>query len=151
MGKLLSKIFGSKEIRILMLGLDASGKTSKCSQFTSCALQLYLHLSFFLPSAILYKLKSGQPVTTIPTVGFNVETVTYKNVRFSVWVCETIWNQWHNKTHQLFTLFNRMSVDRIKSGRYGGTTTLARRGSYLSSTPLTEIVSTKLGTNCTKL
>lgn len=29
MGKLLSKIFGSKEMRVLMLGLDASGKTSK--------------------------------------------------------------------------------------------------------------------------
>jgi len=25
-------------------------------------------------------------VTTIPTVGFNVETVNYKNVKFSVWV-----------------------------------------------------------------
>lgn len=25
-------------------------------------------------------------MTTIPTVGFNVETVTYKNVKFSVWV-----------------------------------------------------------------
>lgn len=36
--------------------------------------------------AILYKLKLGQSVTTIPTVGFNVETVTYKNVKFSVWV-----------------------------------------------------------------
>ena len=38
------------------------------------------------PSAILYKLKLGQSVTTIPTVGFNVETVTYKNVKFNVWV-----------------------------------------------------------------
>ena len=28
MGKTLSKIFGKKEVRILMLGLDASGKTS---------------------------------------------------------------------------------------------------------------------------
>lgn len=35
--------------------------------------------------AILYKLKLGQSVTTIPTVGFNVETVTYKNVKFNVW------------------------------------------------------------------
>jgi len=34
----------------------------------------------------LYKLKLGQSVTTIPTVGFNVETVTYKNVKFNVWV-----------------------------------------------------------------
>lgn len=32
-------------------------------------------------AAILYKLKLNQSVTTIPTVGFNVETVTYKNVK----------------------------------------------------------------------
>ena len=50
-------------MRILMLGLDAAGKTT-----------------------ILYKLKLGQSVNTIPTVGFNVETVTYKNVKFNVWV-----------------------------------------------------------------
>jgi small GTP-binding protein len=37
------------------------------------------------PAAILYKLKLNQSVTTIPTVGFNVETVTYKNVKFNVW------------------------------------------------------------------
>lgn len=60
--KMMGKIFGSKEMRLLMLGLDAAGKTT-----------------------ILYKLKLGQDVTTIPTVGFNVETVTYKNVKFNVW------------------------------------------------------------------
>ena len=43
-------------------------------------------LTSVLPPAILYKLKLGQSVTTIPTVGFNVETVTYKNVKFNVWV-----------------------------------------------------------------
>lgn len=37
------------------------------------------------PKAILYKLKLNQDVTTIPTVGFNVETVTYKNTKFNVW------------------------------------------------------------------
>ncbi|RMX50406.1 hypothetical protein pdam_00010438 [Pocillopora damicornis] len=63
MGKLLSKIFGNREMRILMLGLDAAGKTT-----------------------VLYKLKLGQSVTTIPTVGFNVETVSYKNVKFNVWL-----------------------------------------------------------------
>jgi ADP-ribosylation factor protein 6 len=36
-------------------------------------------------AAILYKLKLNQDVTTIPTVGFNVESVTYKNVKFNVW------------------------------------------------------------------
>ena len=60
MGKILSKVFGNKEMRILMLGLDAAGKTT-----------------------ILYKLKLGQHVNTIPTVGFNVETVNYKNVKFN--------------------------------------------------------------------
>lgn len=29
--KLMNKIFGSKEMRLLMLGLDAAGKTSKNS------------------------------------------------------------------------------------------------------------------------
>lgn len=38
MGKLFSKIFGKKEMRILMLGLDAAGKTSK----------IYLNNIFFI-------------------------------------------------------------------------------------------------------
>ncbi|TTB70982.1 ADP-ribosylation factor 1 [Bagarius yarrelli] len=58
----LFKAFGKKEMRILMVGLDAAGKTT-----------------------ILYKLKLGEIVTTIPTIGFNVETVEYKNISFTVW------------------------------------------------------------------
>ena len=60
--KALEKIMGKKEMRILMVGLDAAGKTT-----------------------ILYKLKLGEVVTTIPTIGFNVETVEYKNISFTVW------------------------------------------------------------------
>jgi len=44
------------------------------------------HFSYLNILAILYKLKLGQSVTTIPTVGFNVETVIYKNVKINVWV-----------------------------------------------------------------
>eukprot|EP00112_Aurelia_sp_Birch-Aquarium-sp1_P002362 Seg1260.2 transcript_id=Seg1260.2/GoldUCD/mRNA.D3Y31 product="ADP-ribosylation factor-like protein 1" protein_id=Seg1260.2/GoldUCD/D3Y31 len=66
MGSLFSRIFsglfGSKETRILILGLDGAGKTT-----------------------ILYRLQVGEVVTTIPTIGFNVETVTYKNLKFQVW------------------------------------------------------------------
>ena len=66
MGALISalmKIFSPETpSRILMLGLDAAGKTT-----------------------ILYKLKLGQVVTTIPTIGFNVETVELNNIRFTVW------------------------------------------------------------------
>ena len=60
---LFTRLFGKKQVRILMVGLDAAGKTT-----------------------ILYKLKLGEVVTTIPTIGFNVETVVYKNVKFNVWV-----------------------------------------------------------------
>merc|ERR1719203_1697080 len=56
------RMFGKKEMRILMAGLDAAGKTT-----------------------ILYKLRLGEVVSTIPTIGFNVETVQYKNINFTVW------------------------------------------------------------------
>jgi len=66
-GKLFGKLFGKKDVRILMVGLDAAGKTT-----------------------ILYKLKLGEIVTTIPTIGFNVETVEYKNISFTVWGAQSV-------------------------------------------------------------
>ena len=33
----------------------------------------------------MYKWKLGEVTTTIPTIGFNVETVEYKNLHFTVW------------------------------------------------------------------
>lgn len=47
MGKLLSKIFGNKEMRILMLGLDAAGKTSKNLIMTIFVLVNNLMVCFF--------------------------------------------------------------------------------------------------------
>lgn len=44
--RLLSGLFGKRDMRILMVGLDAAGKTT-----------------------ILFKLKLGEVVTTIPTIG----------------------------------------------------------------------------------
>lgn len=62
--KTIKKLFAKKEVRVLMLGLDGAGKTT-----------------------ILYKLKLDQPISTIPTVGFNVETLKFNNLRLNVWVC----------------------------------------------------------------
>lgn len=76
--KLLDKLTGIKEVRLLMLGLDNAGKTSKSDY---CSFRLF---NPFL--AILYKLKFNQTVTTVPTVGFNVESLMMKNVKFNVWV-----------------------------------------------------------------
>jgi hypothetical protein len=36
---------------------------------------------------LLTLLQMGEVVTTVPTIGFNVESVTYKNLNFNVWVC----------------------------------------------------------------
>ncbi|PIO66951.1 hypothetical protein TELCIR_11317 [Teladorsagia circumcincta] len=36
-------------------------------------------------TTVLYKLKLGEIITTIPTIGFNLETVEYRNVSFTVW------------------------------------------------------------------
>jgi GTPase SAR1 family protein len=50
--------FGTRDTRILMIGLDGAGKTTT-----------------------LYKLKLGEIVYSLPTIGFNVETVNYKNIK----------------------------------------------------------------------
>ena len=52
LSRLLPILLGKKQCRILMLGLDAAGKTT-----------------------ILYQLKLGEMTNTAPTLGFNVETV----------------------------------------------------------------------------
>ncbi|KAJ3095569.1 hypothetical protein HDU97_006800 [Phlyctochytrium planicorne] len=54
--------FKSRECWILIVGLDGSGKTT-----------------------ILYKLKLNKTVSTIPTNGFNVETIAFKNICFNMW------------------------------------------------------------------
>ena len=60
--KLWSKLISKKDVRILMIGLDAAGKTS-----------------------ILYQMKMAELVKTIPTIGFNVEQLDYKGLRFTIW------------------------------------------------------------------
>lgn len=52
-------------MRLLMLGLDAAGKTSLYSIFFCYSRETHSH------SAILYKLKLNQSVTTIPTGVFS--------------------------------------------------------------------------------
>jgi len=59
---MVEKIFGSQRAKIAMLGLDAAGKTT-----------------------IMYKLKLNEVVTTIPTIGFNVEEIQFHNLSMTVW------------------------------------------------------------------
>merc|ERR1719456_494880 len=91
---------GKKEMRILMVGLDAAGKTT-----------------------ILYKLKLGEVVTTIPTIGFNVETVEHKNISFNVWdvggqdKIRKLWRYYYQNTQGLIFVIDSNDRDRIEDAR----------------------------------
>ncbi|XP_028254583.1 ADP-ribosylation factor 4 [Parambassis ranga] len=93
---LFSKLFGKKQMRILMVGLDAAGKTT-----------------------ILYKLKLGEIVTTIPTIGFNVETVEYKNICFTVWdvggqdKIRPLWRHYFQNTQGLIFVVDSNDRERV--------------------------------------
>merc|ERR1712113_303602 len=88
------------EMRILMVGLDAAGKTT-----------------------ILYKLKLGEVVTTIPTIGFNVETVEYRSLSFTVWdvggqdKIRPLWRYYYQGTNGLIYVVDSNDRDRIEDAR----------------------------------
>lgn len=119
--KLFDRLWGKKEMRILMVGLDAAGKTT-----------------------ILYKLKLGEIVTTIPTIGafakseqscvfdelmlmwspgFNVETVEYKNIQFTVWdvggqdKIRPLWRHYFQNTQGIIFVVDSNDRDRVVEAR----------------------------------
>ena len=95
-----TRFFGKQEMRILMVGLDAAGKTT-----------------------ILYKLKLAEVVTTIPTIGFNVETVEYKNISFTVWdvggqeTIRRLWNYYYNNIQGIIFVVDSNDTERIDDAR----------------------------------
>merc|ERR1711865_662294 len=94
------KLVGKRDCRILMVGLDAAGKTT-----------------------ILYKLKLGEVVTTIPMIGFNVETVEYKNISFTVWdvggqdKIRPLWRHYYQNTQGLIFVVDSNDRDRAEDAR----------------------------------
>lgn len=99
-GKIWQRMLGTREMRILMVGLDAAGKTT-----------------------ILYKLKLGEVVNTIPTIGFNVETVEYKNISFNVWdvggqdKIRLLWRHYYTNTQGLIYVVDSNDRERIEENR----------------------------------
>jgi len=98
--KLWDRLISKQDMRILMVGLDAAGKTT-----------------------ILYKLKLGEVVTTIPTIGFNVETVEYKNLNFTVWdvggqdKIRPLWRHYYQGTNGLIYVVDSNDRDRVEDAR----------------------------------
>ncbi|GHJ87826.1 hypothetical protein NliqN6_4228 [Naganishia liquefaciens] len=110
MGLSLSRLYSSlsslarwgkeKEVRILMVGLDSAGKTT-----------------------ILYRLQIGEVVSTIPTIGFNVETVSYKNINFQVWdlggqsSIRPYWRCYYANTQAIIYVIDSSDVARLPTSR----------------------------------
>jgi ADP-ribosylation factor 1/2 len=100
MGNFLEKIKNifsrSTEIRTIMVGLDAVGK-----------------------STILYKLKLEEYVTTIPTIGFNVETVKYNNINMNIWdlggqdKIRPLWRHYYTNTNAIIFVIDSVDRERI--------------------------------------
>jgi len=101
MGSTLSSVFANifnpkKDTRLLMLGLDAAGKTT-----------------------ILYKFQLGEIVTTIPTIGFNVENLEFGKMRMTVWdiggqqKIRPLWRHYYQGTQGLIYVVDSNDVDRI--------------------------------------
>ena len=103
MGNLTSifkRLISKRDVRIVMVGLDAAGKTT-----------------------VLYKLKLGERIVTVPTIGFNVETVEYKNINFTVWDIggqdriRPLWRYYYQNTQAVIFVVDCNDRDRLTEAR----------------------------------
>ncbi|GKT36450.1 Small GTPase superfamily, ARF/SAR type like protein [Aduncisulcus paluster] len=95
MGSLIAKLFKFKrDVNITLVGLDASGKTTA-----------------------LYKLKLGEATATQPTIGFNLETVEYKNLSFNVYdiggqhKLRPMWHYYYSGADALIYMMDSSDLD----------------------------------------
>ena len=104
MGKVISKAFtpiGScKSTRIIMVGLDGAGKTN-----------------------ILYKLKLNKFITTIPTIGFKAEDISYKNRNMTIWdiggqkPIRELWKHYYSNTDAIIFVVDSSAVERLTEAK----------------------------------
>ncbi len=94
--KLWTMLFGKNDVRIVMVGLDGAGKTT-----------------------ILYQIRMGERIKTIPTIGFNVETLEYKGLNFTVWdiggqdKIRVLWKQYYQNADSVIFVVDSNDKERI--------------------------------------
>ena len=102
MSLLRGKFLGKPETRVLVLGLDESGK-----------------------STIVYRLKHGKVDETeiIHTIGFNVECVEYKKMIFSLWdlggarETRSFWRFYYQETQAIIFVIDSSTQERFDEAR----------------------------------
>lgn len=97
---LWSSLFGARELKICILGLDNAGKTT-----------------------LTYQMTLGQAVATAPTVGSNTEYFTFKNLRFLLWdvggqaSLRSSWTSYLANTDAVVFVFDSTDAERVALAR----------------------------------
>ncbi|KJE96566.1 ADP-ribosylation factor 1 [Capsaspora owczarzaki ATCC 30864] len=92
----LGSVFSNRQARIVMIGLDAAGKTT-----------------------ILYKLKLDEAVQTLPTIGFNVETIQHNRLTMTVWdiggqhKIRPLWRHYYHGTDAVIFVVDSADRERL--------------------------------------
>lgn len=98
--QVMDKLFGNIQSRICMVGLDAAGKTT-----------------------IMYKLKLGENVCTIPTIGFNVEEIVFQNLTMTVWdiggqkIIRPLWHHYYENNDAVIYVVDSSDRDRFDEAK----------------------------------
>ncbi|XP_063722875.1 ADP-ribosylation factor-like protein 5B [Symsagittifera roscoffensis] len=99
MGYVLSRLwsyFSGREYKIIIVGLDNAGKTT-----------------------ILYQLLMNEVVHTSPTIGSNVEEITWKNIHFIMWdiggqeSLRQSWSTYYGNTDFVILVVDSSDRDRL--------------------------------------
>jgi len=92
----MSISFLRKKTQLLILGLDGSGKTT-----------------------LMYQLKLGQVVSTVPTIGYNYDVVSYHNMVMHVWDVggnerlRELWHHHYAKATGVIYVIDSTDIDRL--------------------------------------
>ncbi|KAL5008904.1 hypothetical protein ScPMuIL_014485 [Solemya velum] len=99
--RLYSFMTADDPVNIVMLGLDDAGKTT-----------------------LLYQMKMKETVTTVPTIGFNVETLSpMKGVSLTVWdiggqkKLRPLWQNYYREIHGIIYVVDSADVERMDESR----------------------------------
>lgn len=99
MGPYIAKLlnsFSDIKAKILMLGLDGAGKTT-----------------------VLYQMKLHENIHSVPTIGFNVEQVDYKGLKFTIWDIGgqskliELWHHYYSNSDAIIYVLDTSDSDRF--------------------------------------
>eukprot|EP01062_Namystynia_karyoxenos_P021401 TRINITY_DN1813_c2_g1_i2.p2 TRINITY_DN1813_c2_g1~~TRINITY_DN1813_c2_g1_i2.p2 ORF type:complete len:210 (+),score=58.53 TRINITY_DN1813_c2_g1_i2:71-631(+) len=91
---------GRRDARVLMVGLDAAGKTT-----------------------VLYQMKLNEAVETVPTIGFNIETVRAKSLTLTIYdlggqdKLRPLWRVYHQSSEGVIFVVDSHDADRMAQAR----------------------------------